>query len=165
MECKEIPELIELDNYGGNYEAYEDAVYSAYQITFEKETFYFQGKRIAHKKYPMFKEKPGTFWHIISSGEDEESRLPDLRRYERIKWPAHILKYCKDNCTKILVWKNKRKGKTRILLWCQEIDYVVVLDERADFCIFWTAYPVNYEHTKRKLMKEYMESKKSDEKS
>ena len=55
------------------------------------------------------------------------------------------------------MWKNKRKGKSRIVLWCTEIDYVVILDERADFLIFWTAYPVTYQHTREKLLKEYHE--------
>ena len=49
----------------------------------------------------MFKGKPGTFWHIVSSGENEEERLPDLRRYERVAWPAHILDYCKKNCDNV----------------------------------------------------------------
>lgn len=155
MICEKIPPIIELDSYDGNYEEYENAIYSAYESTFENNKFYWEGKPINEKKVPIFKGKSGTFWHIISSGETEESRTPDLRRYERITWPAHILKYCKDNCEKILVWKNKRGSKSRILLWCREIEYLVVLDERKDFCLFWTAYPVIYSHTKKKLMKEY----------
>ncbi|MDE6747462.1 MAG: hypothetical protein K2K21_00115 [Lachnospiraceae bacterium] len=155
MNCDYIPQIIEIDDYDGNYEEYENAIYAAYQETFENQSFYWDGKPIQQKKHPMLKGKSGTFWHIISSGESEESRLPDLRRYERVTWPAHILSYCKNNCDKILVWKNKRGSKSRILLWCQNIDYLVVLDERKDFCLFWTAYPVTYSHTKAKLLKEY----------
>ncbi len=157
MKCDTIPEIIELDNFDGNYEKYEEAVYLSYKTTFEGQEFFWGNKRIAHKKHPMYKEKPGTFWHIISNGEDEANRIPDLRRYERVAWPAHILGYCVHYCDKILTWKNIRKGKTRILIWCKEIEYLVVLDERKDFCIFWTAYPVTYRHTKEKLQKEYDE--------
>lgn len=115
-------------------------------------------RRISNIKSTLtIKINRGTFWHIISTGSDEANRIPDLRRYERIAWPAHILGYCKQNCDKLLIWKNKRKGKSRILLWCIEIDYLVVLDERKDYCLFWTAYPVERRHTKEKLMKEYKE--------
>lgn len=95
MQCKTIPNLIELDSYDGDYEQYENAVY---KITFENNQFYFKGKRIAHKKHPLYKDKSGTFWHIISNGPQEETRLPDLRRYERIQWPACILGFCQLNC-------------------------------------------------------------------
>ena len=160
MKCDDIPKIIELDFFDGDYEKYEEAVYEAYKKSFEEHEFYWEGKRIAHKKHPMYKEKPGTFWHIVSNGEEEEKRIPDLRRYERILWPAHILSYCRENCDKILSWKNVRKGKTRILLWCKEIDYLVVLEERKEFCIFWTAYPITYGHARKKLQKEYDEYQK-----
>ena len=157
MDCIHVPELIYLEDYGGNYNDYESAVYALYQDTFEKSQFYWDEKPIYHKKHPEMKGKPATFWHITSSGSDENSREPDLRRYETIAWPAFILEYCLYQCRDLLVWKNRRKGKTRILLWCRDIDYVVILDERKDFCIFWTAYPVNYKHTRDKFLKEYNE--------
>lgn len=164
MQCKTIPELIELDNYNGDYKQYENAVYDLYNITFENHQFYFKGKRIVHKKYPLYKNRSGTFWHIISNGTQEETRLPDLRRYERIQWPAYILSYCQTNCDKLLIWENTRKGKHRVVLWCQSIDYVVILDQKPEYYIFWTAYPVTYSHTRRKLLYEYNNyiSKESD---
>jgi len=155
MNCTTIPPIIELDSYNGNYAEYENAIYNAYQSSFEDHRFFWNEKPIVQKKYPLLKGKPATFWHIISSGSEEENRLPDLRRYERVTWPGYFLGYCKDNCDKLLVWKNKRNNKTRILLWCQPIDYLVVLEEHPTYCIFWTAYPIIYSHTKEKLKKEY----------
>ena len=38
------------------------------------------------------------------------------------------------------------------------------VDERKDFCLFWTAYPTTYSHTKEKLMKEYTEYWKKQDK-
>lgn len=155
MQCKKIPEIIELDTYNGDYQLYEDAVYNLYKTTFEQNSFSFDGKRISQKRIPLYKEKSCTFWHIISTGPIEDERTPDLRRYERIAWPAYILNYCQNHCSNLLIWKNIRKGKHRILLWCRDIDYLVVLDERKDYCLFWTAYPVERSHTKQKLLKEY----------
>lgn len=97
----------------------------------------------------------GTYWHIVSSGNDEKSRIPDLRRYERIEWPFTIIHNCLNSCNKILVWENKRKGKNRILIYCDEIRYLAVLDNRGSYYFFWTAYPIDYEHTRKKLLKEY----------
>lgn len=161
MACDKIPDIIELDTYNGDYEKYEEIIYSVYLETFEWEKFIWENKPIVQKKHPEYKDKAATFWHIISSGSNEQERIPDLRRYERIAWPAFILKYCKDNCSDILMWKNTRRGKTRILLWCKTIKYVVILDERADFCVFWTAYPIKYKHVEEKFLKEYNEYKKS----
>lgn len=157
MSCKKIPDLIELDSFGGDYEQYEEAVYSLYKTTFEEKSFSYNNKPIVQKIIPMYKEKSGTFWHIISNGPDEASRTPDLRRYERIAWPSHVLGYCQNQCSNILIWKNKRKGKSRVLLWCRDINYLVVLDEKKDYYIFWTAYPITYKHTRDKLLTEYNE--------
>lgn len=157
MSCDSVPEIIALDSYDGNYQAYEEAVYEAYKRTFEDHTFFINGIRIAHKKHPLYKDKSGTFWHIISSGKEEETRQPELRRYERIEWPAYILSYCLNNCENILLWKNTRKKSDRILIWCKSIDYLVVLADRKDYILFWTAYPVTHSHTKKKLQKEYDE--------
>lgn len=157
MNCDKIPALVELSTYDGDYSKYEEAVYALYDETFQNHKFYLDGKPINHKKHPTFNNKSATFWHIISSGPNEENRNADLRRYERIAWPAFILDYCASNCSNLLIWKNKRKGKTRVILWCREIDYVVVLDERPEFLIFWTAYPVTYKHTHHKLLKEYQQ--------
>jgi hypothetical protein len=111
--------------------------------------------KIAHKKHPEYKGKSATFWHIITSGREEQNRIPDLRRCERILWPSYILESCIDNCDKILIWENKRKNDKRILIWCKTVEYLIVLAKRKDYVIFWTAYPVINKHTQCKLQKEY----------
>ena len=157
MNCT-IPEIIELASFDGDYQAYETAVYAAYCECFQNKNFTFQGLKIGHKKHPEYKEKPATFWHIISQGPDESNREPDLRRYERIRWPSHILENCCSvDCDKLLIWGNRRNGKKRVLIFCVELDYLVVLDKREGYLIFWTAYPVNYPNQKQKLIKEYNE--------
>ncbi|GGI92333.1 hypothetical protein [Legionella impletisoli] len=83
----------------------------------------------------------------------ENERTPDLRRCERIAWPKPIIDNHNNGILKI--WKNKRKGETRILLWFEEAEYLVVLSERKSYTLFWTAYPVTRGHSKRKLQKEY----------
>ena len=49
MTCTSIPNLIELENYGGNYSEYEAAVYNLYFETFESHQFSLLGKPIYQK--------------------------------------------------------------------------------------------------------------------
>ncbi len=155
MPCEHIPARI--TNDFDDYSAYEAVVYDAYLTTYSGKHFLFDGKPIYEKKHPLISGKSCTFWHIVSSGPDEALKLPDFNRYETVSWPGFILSHCVDNCESLRIWKNKRGSKSRILIYCQDIDYLVVLDEREEFLLFWTSYPITYNHTREKLLKEYTE--------
>lgn len=153
-----IPNIIDLNSYNGDYSLYEDAVYAAFVKcvkSMDERTLLFRGMMVAHKRHPEYDGKSATFWHIISQGENESARIPDLRRYERIAWPFYILESCADHCDNLLIWENARKGNTRVLLFCTDLDYLVVLAKRNGYLVFWTAYPVNQSHQRNKLIKEY----------
>jgi len=154
-----LPDLVLFENYDGNWGKYLDALYGFFKIDFLDSCPFFYGQRLALKKHPMVKGKEATFWHIIAEGSVEEERLPDLRRCERIRWPKPVIELCR--LKKLKMWKNKRSGKTRICLWCEPDEYLVILDERPTYTLFWTAYLVSREHQKRKLEKEYRAYKAS----
>jgi hypothetical protein len=101
----------------------------------------------------MEQGKEATFWHLISEGKVEGERLPDMRRCERIRWPRPIIEHADEPVIKI--WENKRKRETRICIWFEDVEYLVVLASRKGYVLLWTAYPVTWAHTKRKLQKEY----------
>lgn len=154
-----IPSIIALESYGGDYQSYEDAVYELYKRSFHEGHLFFRGVPIRHKKYPEYNGKPGTFWHIISDGKEESSRIPNLRRYETVAWPFYILQNCDGSCDRVLIWENERNGKRNVLLYCPDVEYLVVLSKRDGYFVFWTAYPVERAHTRRKLLKEYADYK------
>lgn len=154
-----IPPLICLSDYAGDFYKYEEDLYNAFVQDYLNKKLSYNGIRIAHKKHPLIKGKSCTYWHIISDGEEEEDREIDLRRCERVKWPAFIINNCIDTCDEILVWENKRGWNTRVLIWCREVEYLIVLDKRQEFLLLWTAYPVTRGHRKAKLLKEYHEYK------
>ena len=79
-----LPALVLLETYGGNWPAYEEALYEVYLNDFVRQETYFRGNKIALKRHPELKGKAATFWHIISEGTVETERLPDLRRCELI---------------------------------------------------------------------------------
>ena len=113
----------------------------------------FEGLRLGLKRHPLTHGKEATFWHMIQEGAIEDERIPDLRRCERIRWPRPIIEHVRAPAVK--VWSNQRKGEKRICLWLEHEDYLVILADRGDYILPWTAYLVEQPHRKRKLLKEY----------
>lgn len=148
-----LPDLVNLNDYNGDWDRYIQVLYSFYKLDFIDSKPIYEGKRLAVKRHPVSYGKDATFWHIISSGRSEDSRFPDLRRCERIKWPKQLIENSNDSLIK--VWKNTRNGETRIILWLESGNYAVILAERTNYILFWTAFLVTREHQKRKFRKEY----------
>lgn len=150
----ELPELITLEEYSGNFSAYLEAVYEIFTTDFIKNKPIFRGRRLALKRHPIFQSKEATFWHMTSNGELEEERNPDLRRMERIRWPSKMINESEHPYLK--VWRNKRSGNQEsILIWHDAEKFLVVLRDRGDYILPWTTYLVNYPNREQKLMKEY----------
>lgn len=159
MTCN-IPALVE--NTYSSYQDYEQAVYQYFLSDFANKTLFFRGKKICHKRLPLRKNMSGTFWHIVQSGDNEEEKLPDLDRYKTIRYPFFILENCIDNCENLLTWDKEINGKKRILIYCKTKKYLVILEDRADYIIFWTSYPVKGPRRQTKLENEYLEFKKAN---
>jgi hypothetical protein len=154
-----LPEIIELDKYGNDWEKYFQAVYNVFHTDFVQNRPVFRGKRLGLKKYPEYDGKSATFWHFISEGTVEDERTPDLRRCERIGWPSPIISHSTDSVVRC--WETVRKGDKRIILWIVSKDYVVVLSERNGSLLPWTAYVLSYQNAKDKLEREYQAYKKA----
>lgn len=161
IEYLDLPEIIELNQYGGNFQAYIEDIYNYFKEDFIKKQPSFRGQKLRLKRYPLFKEKEATFWHMTSEGENEDERIPDLRRLERIKWPAYIINNSEHPYLK--VWENNRGNKTNILIFHEREDYLVVLRRGNGYIIPWTAYIVTYRARREKLLKEYQDYIKSKE--
>lgn len=153
-----LPDLIYLNDYGGDYGNYIIAVYSIFETDFVKSKPFFRGKRLALKHHPEFQGRAYTFYHMTHTGSDEANRTPDLRRCERIGWAKPSIQEC-DKWT-LKVWPQIRNGKNRLCIWLEkegEPDYIVILDVRENYILPWTAFVIEYEHEKKKKLKEYNE--------
>jgi len=148
-----LPPLVLLSDHGGNWNGYVSALYRYYRQDFENSRPTFDGVNVGTKRYPLEQGKEATFWHLISEGDIEKDRLPDLRRCERIRWPRPTIEHATNVGVK--VWRNQRGGETRVCIWCEAAEFLVVLAKRSTYYLLWTAYPVVEEHRKRKLRKEY----------
>lgn len=155
-----LPPMILLEHYGGHFLGYYEAVYQAFRADFIDRPASFRGVRLGLKKYPLVDGKEATFYHMTHEGADEANRTPDMRRMERIVWPKPIID--SSECNELKVWKNKRGRDTRVLIWHEEENYLVVLNDRGDYILPWTAYLVIHEHKRRKLKSEYEAYKKAE---
>ena len=154
-----LPKLITLSDYGGKWPAYLDAIYEVFYNNFVRSKPNYPGKRFALKRLPITLNKEATFWHLIQEGNVEEDRTPDLRRCERIGWPRPIIEAIQSD--KVQVWRNIRGKNERIVIATKDFSYVVILDDREDYVLLWTAYCVEHEHRRRKLEREFEEWRKS----
>lgn len=155
-----LPEIEPFDKYGGDWSKYLEALYSFFKNDFIESKTNFKGRRLGLKKHPVENGKEATFWHLISEGKEESERTPDLRRCERIRWPRPVIENDTDPAVK--VWENKRKSETRILLWLEQDEYLVILADRKEYILLWTAYMVTRDHQKNKLEREYQRYKKAN---
>jgi hypothetical protein len=146
-----LPDLVLFE---GDWHRYIEKIYHYFKADFIATKPKYLGKSIALKRHPMTDGKETTFWHMISEGKIESERIPDLRRCERIRWPKPIIEHSDQEKT-IKVWENVRKNKNRICIWLESHEYLIVLDNRRDYILFWTAYLITENHSKRKLQKEY----------
>lgn len=152
-----LPGLVLFQAYGGDWERYLRALYAHFTQDFINSQPNFEGAPIALKRHPVIQGKEATFWHLISEGELEGARLPDLRRCERIRWPRPVIEHTAEPVIK--VWENERRSEKRICLWLESAEYLVILARRKGYVLIWTAFPVTEAHRKRKLQREYEASR------
>lgn len=150
-----LPPLVLMAEYQNDWNQYSVALYEYFCHDFVTSKPNFGDRRFALKKHPVIEGKEATFWHLISEGEIENERIPDLRRCERIRWPHAIITAAHSD--KIKYWENSRKNEKRIVLALEDFSYVVVLADRGEYILLWTAYCVEQEHRRNKLRREYEE--------
>lgn len=155
-----LPPLFLLSDAGGDWSSYLEMIYRCFRHDFiECPPTTIKGKRFALKRHPMELGKEATFWHLISKGKSEADRTPDFRRCERICWPRPMIEALSGSS--VLCWANQRNGEDRILIALSDFSYLVVLVDRKEYVLLWTAYYVEYEHAREKLKKEYEDQSRS----
>ena len=155
MEELELPELILMEDFGGNFDTYNQAVYDVFQQDFIKSRPTFNGTKLRLKKHPYVDGKEYTYYHFTHSGGIEIDRIPDFRRMERIPFPRPMID--NSNYTDLRVWRVKRGSKERILIFSETEQYLVVLENSGEYILPWTAYYIEYPNKIRRLIKEYEE--------
>lgn len=150
-----LPKLILLQDYPAN--EYIEVVYQIFKRDFEDSKPKFGNYPVRLKKHPVSKDKSATFWHMVSTGEIESERDIDVRRCERIGWVKPIMEKfdLQNNDTDILWWIEKRGSEQRFHLALKDFSYLVVIANRGEYVLPWTAFYIEYEHQRQKLKKKY----------
>ena len=148
-----LPDIIALEDFGGNFSLFLEAVYQIFKTDFVETKPTYAGKKLRLKSHPYIDGKEYTFYHFTHDGDIETERLPNLRRMERIGFPRPIIDYSTDSVLK--VWKVKRGTKDRILILHEQEKYLVVLDDRKDYILPWTAYYIENGSRVNRYIKEY----------
>lgn len=93
-EIIDLPELIFLEDYNGDYISFINAVYAIFENDFIKHKTKFRGEELRLKRNPIFQDRAYTFYHMTHKGLEEQNREPDLRRCERMPWARPVIEKC-----------------------------------------------------------------------
>ena len=159
-----LPDLMLLSDAAGadtvaKLKNYYEAIYQEFCRTAAHADLTFQGARvICPFKQPAkeggFKDPPEmkhhSFWHCTSDGPEEETRIFDLRRCERIRWIGWVIQHA-DDPTLVRWWENQRPGKRgpkiHVPLWLFDHDYAVILNKDSDRYYLRSAYVLKPKRT------------------
>jgi len=138
-----------LSDFAG-WQVYEDAIYAIYLETVAHAGLTFCGSQVKVRFRPETKHKGYGFWHLISEAPDqrnrnEDDRIPDLRRCERVRWVAWCIQHADAGEAGFSWWENQRGRETHIVVWAELQDFAVVLAKRQTqegprFYLLKTAY-------------------------
>lgn len=154
--CKWLPKIIELSDYNGNWNNYNDKLYEIFINDFIKNKPEFKGKKVQTRKQPQLGKYEHGFIHLTTVANpdptDINDRLPDFRRCERIEWNKKIIDnyLCNDldcNCRKIYYYEQNYKNTVRINLVFADARYKVVLEKRDNYYLLITGYYMEHNYT------------------
>lgn len=137
-----IPDLILLNEYGGDWDAYINAVYEQYLEGVVRNRVHFAGQIVTAKHDPSTDGKGYAFWHCVSErGEtdQEDDRTIEIARCERVPWIRYFIE--KAETDNRLKWHCEIRGtRNRYVIWSEEYAFAVILEQRNGYNLLWTAY-------------------------
>ncbi len=160
-----LPKPLTYGVFGGKWEEFLDSVYVIFEGDFKKCRPHYRGKPVVYNDAPDNNGKEKGFWHLVereTHSKRGDERVIDFRRCERISWAKAIIENCIDGT--VSVWEEPAQGhRMRVLMWLEEMDYLVVLEERPKVFFLVTAYCTDMESMRIKLRKkrdEYLKQQK-----
>ncbi|TEU30458.1 hypothetical protein [Alkanindiges illinoisensis] len=157
-----LPELLLFKDSNGVWSDYLEKLHQQFILDFVHSVPQWENKRVALKRHPEYDGKSATFWHMISTGDDEAERTPDFRRCERIAWVRCMMDHFSETphgvASQVVWWKEKRGAKEwRYVLSLSDFSYMVIVADRGNYVLPWTAYYVEHEHQRKRYKKKWQE--------
>lgn len=132
-----LPPLVVYDQEE-HWPTYIDRIYALFKAGMIDSRPPFRGRRLGLKKHPLTDGKEATFWHMITEGPEEAKRIPAFDRCARVEWPRALIAAA--DTDKVLCWSYRKKNKLRIGIALPDFSYKVVLDDRGEYLLPWTAF-------------------------
>lgn len=131
--------------FRGDWSPYEDTVYQAFLESFVRPEIVFRGCPVSAPYRPESRGKHFSFWHVISEAphpgnRNEEDRVPDIARCERIRWIAWAIEQANTGAEAVSWWENRRGRDTHVVIWAEPWDFAVILGKRQGYYVLKTAY-------------------------
>ena len=146
------PELLLFQDFGGDWNRYEKELNRVFKEKIVHGGLRFQNKRVSCRRIPETKGRWALFWHLIQEGHEDDDRIPDFRRCERLPWIPWVISNATSH-PEIDKWQNTRRRETNTLLWYRE-EYLVVLSQRENYWLLKTAYVTEGKYRIRRLREE-----------
>ncbi len=100
--------------------------------------------------------KETIFWHMTTRNDRQTAtRLPDLRRSERLPWVRPMIEHA--GCDEGKAWDyQEADGSLKTYVWLEDQQFVVIMKKYPDGGRrLLTSFYVDYPHYRRKLLKKY----------
>lgn len=157
-----LPELLLFEDAQGNWGVYLDRLHARFTADFIDSKPTWPGKRVGVKRHPEYDGKSATFWHLISEGPIEAEREINFRRCERIGWPRPMMDEFDEadpgtTACRVVWWKETRRNEERYLLAPEDFSYVMVVADRGNYVLPWTAFWVEHDHQRHKRERAFKE--------
>lgn len=144
-----------LSDHGGDFDAFCDACYEAYQQFWLGSPMSLE-KRIVRHRTLGENNRESVFWGIVE-GHDDQRQFDTLERYEKIPCLAYMAQAAVSEDADVRWFRIRQNGKLRLHVFSQTHRYLMVLQERRDVFDFITAHPLSARQLEKKL-KQYTES-------
>jgi hypothetical protein len=152
-----LPEMISID---GEWEQVLAKLYGIFVQDFKQTKRFFEGWPIwwDRRVLPSDRYEEG-FWHLITKTDQENNeRLLDPSRAERLPWCGPTISNSQDQAVK--VWNfREASGRLRTYVWLEAWDYVIILEKRqqriGEVAFLITAFYVDGDSRRRNLRAKY----------
>lgn len=168
-----LPKLIELSQFGGDWQAFIDSAYDYYARDFIRDEPTLLGRTVKSKRHVAYNGQDHSFWHCIEEhaggSRNEENRIPKISLVERIRWPRPIIEHVA-RTPGILAWTEIHHGhgtSKRAHLFVEDEDYCVVLEPRGKdqygkprYYFLWTTFLCETDDQHNKMLRRYARGEK-----
>lgn len=145
-----LPALVKYDQFTSD-EEFLNTLYEYFKQDFVLTKPKYKGQELRLKRIPIRDGREATFYHITTTGKDENNRTLDIPRAERIRWIKPIIEATDKT---LLIWENTRKKEENILIYHEKENFLIVLRKRTNGLMFWTSFYTS-ECYKKSLLAEY----------